>query len=471
MSGSDAISILNLPIEIKEILLVYAGFSLASTCSELHRLSNTTPTHTRLLLTWHNILPLSPIQELPPVPVTPFQIGPNEERWAAFLSDKRTKEGDVISVLQLRYATPVFVELASEMAVSKRWFGLWRCLFPTPFKHSMDESCGLDLVREGVVLAGWGGTQDLDRLAGESNFKLSPEFHVAADSALVQSAMFDRTEMVQWLLYRGVYLRVPGTGEASSTVEKAENVYQSIANTITAIHDAENSSGTSSGAGNSWNLVTPEGMTTALILSAKHPGSLGTLSILLNHPLSDVNVCDGSPLAWSSRTGCLDAVKLLLTHGADATIRNGIAGLWAAEYGHTEIVKLYVSKGLMDIHAQEEYALRWSVARGHFETVSFLCKVGAVVDAMGGFALRHAVQMGHEEIVDVLLEYGADVAIASRAADEREGIDSNDRQLDEENSLVRWATRAGNTVLAKKLIDALRTSRLRSRICVMDVEE
>ncbi|KAI9337751.1 ankyrin repeat-containing domain protein [Obelidium mucronatum] len=285
---------------------------------------------------------------------------------------------------------------------------------------------------------------------------------IDADNGFVQASMFDRAEMVKWMLFRGVFMPFGGSGTnrpKNESVGQDQSAYESIAKTIADIHDAENSVAGGGGKNmemtNRYNLVTPQGITTALILSSKHPGSLSTLSILLTHPLTDANVCDGSPLAWCSRMGCLDGVKLLVAHGADPLIRNGVASLWAAEHGHTDVVKYFVAHGFMDIHAQEEYCLRWAVARGHLDTVAYLCGRGASVDAMGGFALRHAVQMGHAAIVDVLLAAGADVRVASRVAAEREGVDDSPR-CDSDNALVRWAERAGNAVLAEKLRTALR---------------
>ncbi|KAI8614218.1 ankyrin repeat-containing domain protein [Chytriomyces sp. MP71] len=294
------------------------------------------------------------------------------------------------------------------------------------------------------------------------------------DNALIQASMFDRAELVQWLLYRGVAIPVPpttstNTDTSNSSSSKPESPGPAPSTLpLSDIH----------------NLVTLHGLTTALVLSAKHPGALGTLSIVLAHPLADVNACDGSPLAWAARTGGLDAVRLLLAHGADPRARGGIAGLWAAEYGHTAVVRLFVEQGGMDVHAQEEYGLRWAVARGQVETVEYLCTVGAMVDAMGGFALRHAVQMGHDQIVDILLRYGADVSIAGNMANTRDGVDddndnandgsdeeirSSESMADEGNALVRWALRAHNFALAEKLKETLRANRIRGRMHILDL--
>ncbi|KAJ3111053.1 hypothetical protein HK100_002827 [Physocladia obscura] len=433
-----------------------------------------------MLLTAHDILPLSPVPflPLPPLPpLLPFRVGPTEERYASFLHDHRTREEDAIAVFRLRYAQKIYVELVAEIAVSKRWARLWRVLFPpVPVsffqantqnpKHIKNNYFNNDIsfnsldsfssnhhlfVRNRIVLVGWHvDTTQQNEYEEEnctSNFNLQSA--TDADNALVQASMFDRAEMVNWLLFRGVYLSSSNSNSNTTAVKQEDFDSSEILNQSIIYPGPDIIK-------NVFNLITVQGLTTALILSAKHPGSLSTLSLILNHPLSDVNAHDGSPLAWSSRMGCLEAVKLLLAHGADAKIRNGIAGLWAA--------------GLMDIHAQEEYGLRWAVARGHLHTVQYLCKAGAMVDAMGGFSLRHAVQMGHEEIIDVLLASGADVLIASRQADVREGRNVGDT-ADDENALVRWAAHTGNTQLAEKLKAALLASRIRQRICLVDLEE
>ncbi|KAJ3230883.1 hypothetical protein HDU81_004158 [Chytriomyces hyalinus] len=381
----------------------------------------------------------------------PYFLGPTEERYGCFLSDKMLTEDDALTVLRLRCANHVYIELACEMAVTKRWTNLWQALFPFPNSiHSLNKSSDQlpQLMEQGVALCGWTVSGAVDPVKFQQDVwiqGIEAQCQLEADNALVQAAMFDRAELVSWLLQRGIYLHTTSTGKSNDVSPSSPK----------------------DTAGNVFRLVTLQGLMTALILSAKHPASLSTLSILIAHPLSDVNTCDGSPLAWSCRTGNLDAVKLLLAHGADAAIRGGVAGLWAAgmnsknfslqilssytklnshsypaEYGHTEIVKLLVKSGRMDVHTQEEYALRWAVARGQTETVTYLCQAGAAVDAMGGFALRHAVQMDFEEIVDVLLAYGADINIAGSMADARNGDDETSGPVaDEADYEGKWRSR------------------------------
>ncbi|TPX78305.1 hypothetical protein CcCBS67573_g00422 [Chytriomyces confervae] len=436
--------LLDLPSEIQEMLLVYCGFPLANTCRRLLAASSSSPVRTRMLLTSHNIVAPSAFPHLPPVPMGPYFLGPTEERYGCFLSDKTLTEEDALTVFRLRCANHVYVELACEMAVTKRWTNLWQALFPLPspilsWTGSSDQIP--QLLELGVALCGWTVSEAVNPVTLNQQDAwiqgMEAQCQLEADNALVQAAMFDRAELVSWLLQRGIYLHTTSTG-------KSNDLSSSSPKEIT---------------GNVFRLVTLQGLMTALILSAKHPASLSTLSILLAHPLSDVNTCDGSPLAWSCRTGNLDAVKLLLSHGADAAIRGGVAGLWAAEYGHTEIVKLLVKGGKMDIHTQEEYALRWAVARGQTETVTYLCQAGAAVDAMGGFALRHAVQMDFEEIVDVLLAYGADINVAGSMADARNGEDeTGNPEAGDGNALVRWAMRLCNKSLEDKLRNALRSN-------------
>ncbi|KAJ3031554.1 UNVERIFIED_CONTAM: putative RNA helicase [Siphonaria sp. JEL0065] len=434
----------------------------------------TNPTHTRQLLTFHNILYPPPCPILPPTPTNPYQLGPNEERYASFLQDKNTTELDTIALFQLRYATSIYAEPVTEVAVSKRWFQLWKVLFPAPFK-SIGGCSGMDLLEEDVILAGW-GSEEVEEPTNWIPGIRAVLKGLDADNGFAQAAMFDRAEMVKWMLFRGVYMPFGGTDGIVSPLQinksdlQKESVYESIAKTIAVVHDTEqqrNSAFNKNVKLNQFNLITPQGITTAMILSSKHPRTLSTLSLLLTHPLTDVNVCDGSPLAWCSRMGCLDGVKLLFAYRADPLIRNGVASLWAAgtyilllkhiSQNPNQVHRTWAQEVGKILHAQEEYCLRWAVARGHLETVRYLCKAGATVDAM--------------EIIDELLAHGADVANASRAADAREGIDVEEGAPDEENSLVPWATRAGNAALAKKLLDSLYTSRTRYRITVIDFEE
>ena len=62
---------------------------------------------------------------------------------------------------------------------------------------------------------------------------------------------------------------------------------------------------------------------------------------------------------------------LLLAGGADVHALDDAALCFAAEGGHTEIVKLLLENGA-DVHAKGDLALRWAAQNGHTETVKLL---------------------------------------------------------------------------------------------------
>ena len=121
--------------------------------------------------------------------------------------------------------------------------------------------------------------------------------------------------------------------------------------------------------------------------------------------------------------------QIIKTCGKDKTLR------CAAEYGHTEVVKLLLAAGA-DVHAQDNYALRWAASEGHTEIVRLLLEAGADVHAQNNSALKWTASKGHTEVVKLLLEAGADVHAQN-------------------NSALRWAAENGHTkvvALVKKHI-------------------
>ena len=58
-----------------------------------------------------------------------------------------------------------------------------------------------------------------------------------------------------------------------------------------------------------------------------------------------------------------------------------------------------------DVHAQDDYALRWAAELGHTRVVGLLLKAGADVHALGDYALCWAAQLGHTQTVELLKKY------------------------------------------------------------------
>jgi ankyrin repeat protein len=69
--------------------------------------------------------------------------------------------------------------------------------------------------------------------------------------------------------------------------------------------------------------------------------------------------------------GGLYQVKLLVEQGSDIHAYDDYVLRWSARNGHLEIVKHLVENGA-SIHAQDDFALIWSAANGHLEVVKYL---------------------------------------------------------------------------------------------------
>lgn len=166
-----------------------------------------------------------------------------------------------------------------------------------------------------------------------------------------------------------------------------------------------------------------------------------------------------TPLMYASIGNRVKAVEMLLRQGAAAAAKDGngrTALLWAAYYGHFEVVRVLVKheRGLVElgdpdgrtaIHwaskhestkcldlllraappevinaqdAERVTALHWAVLCQHQEHVQHLLKAGAdarVVDAEGRTAMHYAVSNDNARCLRVLLEHAEDVVNAKDA--------------------------------------------------------
>ena len=116
---------------------------------------------------------------------------------------------------------------------------------------------------------------------------------------------------------------------------------------------------------------------------------------------ADVHAGDDYALRWASARGHLDTVKFLVEQGANVHADNDFALRWASGNGHLDIVKFLVEQGA-DVHAGDDHALKWASGNGHLDTVKFLVEQGADVHADNDFALRWASRNGHLDVVGFL---------------------------------------------------------------------
>ena len=144
----------------------------------------------------------------------------------------------------------------------------------------------------------------------------------------------------------------------------------------------------------------------------------------------------GAPLLTASRTGSVEAIRVLLAHGADVHAREERRGqtalMWAASHNHAAAIQVLVEAGA-EIHARATgpkvvptrtgYRARnrqrvdaatpllFAVRQGNLEAVQTLLDLGANVnDTLTNqtSALVVAVANAHWELAAYLLERGAD---------------------------------------------------------------
>ena len=136
----------------------------------------------------------------------------------------------------------------------------------------------------------------------------------------------------------------------------------------------------------------------------------------------DVNAKDDlygdTPLLWAAGFGHKEVVGMLITKGADVNAKSG--GGWTPLHYATggndkEIVLLLIAKGA-DLNAKNANdritPLHWAAWRGHKEIAELLITKGADVNTKnknGGTPLHNDIWKGHKKIVELLIAKGADL--------------------------------------------------------------
>jgi len=122
----------------------------------------------------------------------------------------------------------------------------------------------------------------------------------------------------------------------------------------------------------------------------------------------NIHTDNDQALRWSASNGYIDVVKFLVQNGADIHADNDYALRWSTSNGYIDVVKFLVQNGA-DIHANDDLALRWSASIGHIDVVKFLIENGADIHAWDDYALRYSAYHGHIEVVKFLVQNGADI--------------------------------------------------------------
>ena len=122
----------------------------------------------------------------------------------------------------------------------------------------------------------------------------------------------------------------------------------------------------------------------------------------------DVHTENNDALRWAAEKGDIDMVKFLVEKGADINANDGLALFLAANIGNYDMVKYLVEKGA-DIHACNDSALCCAAENGSLDVLKFLVEKGADINANGS-VLAWAVYSKNLDMIEYLVEQGADIS-------------------------------------------------------------
>ncbi|MCK9596356.1 ankyrin repeat domain-containing protein [Candidatus Pacearchaeota archaeon] len=111
------------------------------------------------------------------------------------------------------------------------------------------------------------------------------------------------------------------------------------------------------------------------LVGALEIGDLDKVKYCIEHG-ANIHAWDDYPLRWAVYSGYFDIVVYLVELGADIHALNDEPLRWAAQFGYFDIVKCLVEHGA-DIHAQQDWSLQIAVRNGHFDIVIYLLDNGA----------------------------------------------------------------------------------------------
>ena len=184
----------------------------------------------------------------------------------------------------------------------------------------------------------------------------------------------------------------------------------------------------------------------------------GDVEIMVN---KNMRIKDNYRTRWV-KYGHPEIVKFLINRGADIHAENDYAVRYASYRGYLDVVK-YLVENKANIHAKDDYAVRFASGGRHLEVVKFLVDKGANIHAKDDYALRCASICGYLDIVEFLVSNGADIHAdndyAVRCASEYGHLDTAKYLVDkganihaEDDCAVQYASLGGHLEVVKFLI-------------------
>jgi len=117
----------------------------------------------------------------------------------------------------------------------------------------------------------------------------------------------------------------------------------------------------------------------------------------------DIHADNDFALRWSCENGHLEVAQWLHLQGANIHTWDDLAFRWSCENGHLEVAQWLHSQGA-NIHAVNDYAFRRSCENSHLEVVQWLHSQGANIHAADDYAFRWSCKNGHLEVAQWLCE-------------------------------------------------------------------
>lgn len=111
-----------------------------------------------------------------------------------------------------------------------------------------------------------------------------------------------------------------------------------------------------------------------------------------------------------------DGIRFLLKNGLDANFDNGYLLGWAVDFNKVSLINFLISNDHVNIHTDNDIALRWAAYNGYFKLVKLFVKKGADIHINLDNPLRYAAQNGYFRIVKFLIESGANVTTLNNYA-------------------------------------------------------
>ena len=165
-------------------------------------------------------------------------------------------------------------------------------------------------------------------------------------------------------------------------------------------------------------FIIPENKQTLLHASAmsiNKESSQVLAKILETFPDIKINQTDSwhmPPLHLAAKTGNVKSLEILIKHGSDITLRDGLGRTalhWAAEIGNLEVSKVLI-KNNVPINVKcinSGTALHLASIANRINIIKLLKDSGAdltIKDSKSKTALRYALEFNHKEIIQILIE-------------------------------------------------------------------